>query len=80
MRLKGKNLDVVVPSLYKSEVSGAMAVQSGFFQDEGDKSPLFDKGKSIWSRWYHPPHKKRNRGLTANGPAETARETDVKSK
>lgn len=32
---------VFVPSVYEREVSGAMAAQSGFFQDEGDKSPLF---------------------------------------
>ena len=68
-----------VPSLYTSEVSGAMAAQSGFLQDEGDKSPLFGLDISIWSMWCHPPHKRRNRDLTANGPAGTARETDVKS-
>ncbi len=72
--------DMVVPSLCEGVVCGAMAEQSGFCQDEGDKSPLFGWGRSIWSRWYHLPHKRHNRGLTASGPAETARETDVKSK
>lgn len=71
---------MVVPSPCETEASGAMEGQSGSFRDEGDKSPLFGSGKSIWSRWCHPPHKRHNRGLTANGSAETARETDFKSK